>query len=124
MPLTTRKRWWAMVRQRCPRCLEGRVFSGSVAMNKTCPVCQFTFEREPGYFLGAMYVSYALAIPVLGLFTYVGHLLWPDLDLGLIVMGATVVYLPFVPVVFRYSRVLWMYFDHWAWPEPEASEKK
>ena len=88
-------------------------------MNKTCPECQFRFEREPGYFLGAMYVSYGLAIPVLGLFTYLGYLMWPDLDLGLIVMGATVVYLPFVPLVFRYSRVLWMYFDHWAWPEPE-----
>ena len=31
-------------------------------MNDPCPVCGLVFEREPGYFLGAMYFSYALAV--------------------------------------------------------------
>ena len=33
-------------------------------MHETCPVCDHRFEREPGYFVGAMYVSYAPATPV------------------------------------------------------------
>src|SRR6185295_15533099 len=53
----------AVLRQRCPRCLEGRVFRGMLAMNDACPECGLVFEREPGYFVGAMYVSYAMAIP-------------------------------------------------------------
>jgi hypothetical protein len=45
------------------------------------------------------------------------HLIFPDLDLGLAVLVATVAFLPFVPMVFRYSRVIWIYFDRWVWPE-------
>ena len=85
-------------------------------MNQACPACGLVFEREPGYFLGAMYISYGLSICVLGLFMLAGHLLWPEVDLGLMVLIAAGVYLPFVPMVFRYSRVLWIHFDRWAWP--------
>ena len=35
-------------------------------MHERCPVCDLRFEREQGYFLGAMYVSYALGLAVLG----------------------------------------------------------
>ena len=32
-------------------------------------------------------------------------------------------YLPFVPLVTRYARVLWIYFDRWAWPSrPGAAD--
>ena len=57
----------AALRQRCPKCRDGPIFSGRVRMNEFCPRCGLRFEREPGYFLGAMYFSYVLAIPILGL---------------------------------------------------------
>jgi hypothetical protein len=28
----------------------------------------------------------------------------------------TALFIPFVPMVTRYSRVMWIYFDRWAWP--------
>ena len=31
-------------------------------MRERCPVCSLKFEREEGYFLGAMYISYSLAL--------------------------------------------------------------
>jgi len=31
-------------------------------MKARCGNCDYLFEREPGYFLGAMYISYALAV--------------------------------------------------------------
>jgi uncharacterized protein (DUF983 family) len=108
-------RFWAMLRQRCPRCRQGRVFRGALEMNPACPVCGLSFEREQGYFLGAMYISYALSTVLLGLLTW-GLWLLLNWDLGLLVLLACVLYLPVVPVVFRYSRVLWIHFDRWAWP--------
>src|SRR5256886_14103531 len=54
----------SIARQRCPRCHQGRAFRSLLVMHDACPVCGHIFEREPGYFVGAMYVSYALAIPV------------------------------------------------------------
>lgn len=79
-------------------------------MNDRCPVCGLKFEREPGYFLGALYFSYALSIPpglVLVLLLW-GVVRWP-FDLAM--LGAFVAYLPLVPAVTRWSRVLWMHLD-------------
>jgi len=107
----------AILRQRCPQCREGRIFRGSITMNSQCPVCGLVFEREEGYFLGAMYISYSLSVAFLGLGTLVGSLLFPQWDLSLLCLLATLVYLPLVPLVFRYSRVMWIHFDRWAWPQ-------
>ena len=104
-----------MRRQLCPRCRQGRIFRGPVyrgplAMLDNCPVCGLKYEREPGYFLGAMYVSYLVSIPpVLVLILLIWKLSgWPyDWSIG----AAFVAYLPFVPVVARFARVVWMYVD-------------
>jgi hypothetical protein len=74
------------------------------------------FEREPGYFMGSMYISYALGILVVGLWMAVVYLLWPQLDLGWTVLIAAVLFLPLVPWTWRWSRTLWIFFDHWGSP--------
>jgi|HubBroStandDraft_6_1064221.scaffolds.fasta_scaffold627267_1 uncharacterized protein (DUF983 family) len=99
----------------CPRCRQGPLFrspiyKGWLAMFERCPVCGLKYEREQGYFLGAMYVSYGLSIlPVLLLVLLVWKIThWPyDVSIG----AAFVVYLPFVPFVTRFARVVWMYID-------------
>jgi uncharacterized protein (DUF983 family) len=105
------RRMWAILRLRCPRCLHGKVFKGSFAMNDPCPECGLVFQREEGYFLGAMYVSYLLSSAVLLPLFFAGRALWPKLDSFLLVGLITLLYLPLVPAVFRYSRVVWMHFD-------------
>src|SRR5438309_11847214 len=105
----------AVARAACPRCRKGPIFRSSmlrgfVAMHERCPVCGLKFEREPGYFLGAMYVSYLVSIPpVLGLML----LFWRVFDwrFDLAVVGAFVAYLPAVPFVTRAARVVWMHVD-------------
>ena len=80
-------------------------------MFERCPVCGLKFEREQGYFLGAMYVSYAASIPpVIVLVLLIWRLTgWPyDVSIA----AAFIAYLPLVPVVTRYARVVWMYIDH------------
>ena len=85
-------------------------------MHQRCPACNLLFEREPGYFLGAMYFSYAFATAFLVTGLVAGHLLFPEIDLGWMVLICAVCFLPFVPMVTRYSRVTWIYFDRWLWP--------
>jgi uncharacterized protein (DUF983 family) len=106
-------RFAAMVRQRCPRCLNGRVYRGLLTMNERCPTCGYVFEREQGYFTGAMYTSYLLALPtVFGIFLVLWAFSTKTLfAVEILVVVTAVLYLPLVPLVFRYSRVLWMYFD-------------
>ena len=105
----------AILHERCPRCREGAVYRGGVlrtwlAMNERCAVCGLKFEREQGYFIGAMYVSYVLAIPpyivLVTVFWLVAHFRYE-----LALLAAFVAYLPFVPMAARISRVMWMFLD-------------
>ena len=93
------------------RCREGRVFRSAIDMRTTCPECGLVFEREHGYFTGAMVVSYGIAVVV---YTALVLVLWSlpgwRAELALLVAGA--LFLLTVPAIFRYSRVIWMHFDH------------
>jgi uncharacterized protein (DUF983 family) len=102
---------WAILRQRCPRCRQGRLFHGLLAMNDPCPVCGLIFQREEGSFLGAMYVSYVLSSVLTAVFYFTLAALLPGWNGIAIASLAVLPYLPFVPAVFRYSRVLWIYVD-------------
>lgn len=85
-------------------------------MNERCPSCGLLFNREPGYFLGAMYVSYGLGLAVIFAF---GAALWAltHWTWNKIALWAIVAFLPFVPIVTLLSRVLWIYLDQAIDPE-------
>ena len=85
-------------------------------MNRQCPVCDIAFEREPGYFLGAMYFSYGMAVIVATPVVLAGLAWdWSYPQTGA-VAGALLVVL--APLLFRYSRVIWMYMDQYFDPRP------
>jgi uncharacterized protein (DUF983 family) len=121
-----RSRGWIMVRffrslwhillQRCPQCRVGPIYRRGLDMNDACPHCGEVFSREDGYFVGSMYISYALASLIMGLITLAGSFIWTEVDLSWIVLGAIFVFAPFAPAVTRYSRIIWMYADRWIWP--------
>src|SRR5262245_19561591 len=113
---TTLQKWKALFLQRCPRCCDGRIYESGMRMNERCPVCNLLFERERGYFLGAMYISYAIATAFLVTALIIGNWLFPDIDLGWMVLICAACFLPFVPMVTRYARVIWIFFDRWVWP--------
>ena len=116
MPPTTLQQCLNLLRMRCPRCGQGRIYERGFTMHARCPVCDLRFEREPGYFIGALYLSYGMATLILLIGFGLLHLLLPDWDLGLLVLLVGVLFLPLAPAVTRYARVIWMYFDRWAWP--------
>ena len=112
---------WAVLRQRCPRCRTGRMFRGLLTMNDPCPVCGLLFQREEGYFLGAMYVSYALSTALLVPLYFAAAALLPGWGGPAVALTALVCYLPFIPAVFRYSRVLWVHLDRAADPDESSA---
>src|SRR5215216_612429 len=114
-----RARLAALAKQRCPRCLRGRVFRGGMRMHEACPECRVMFGRENGYFTGAMIVSYILAVPLLAaLALLVAFVTQWSAEISILVAG--VLFLPFVPPLFRYSRVVWMHFDRIVDPSLES----
>ena len=116
----------AIVHGVCPRCRAGRVyrqpfFRAWLDMYEHCPACGLVYERgEQGYFLGAMYVSYALSVPPVALLVGVIWLItrW---RIDYVFLAAFVAYLPFVPLMVRFSRVVWIHIDQWLDPERSAT---
>jgi hypothetical protein len=86
-------------------------------MHQNCPVCGLKYEREPGYFLGALYFSYLLSIPP-GLIIILLLWRWTGWRFDRVMLGAFVCYLPLVPAVTRWARVIWMYVDRYFDPDP------
>jgi len=85
-------------------------------MNDQCSVCRLWFEREEGYFLGAMIVDYALAMVIT---TAIAALLWSltRWSFERVCVVAILIFLPAVPVVTRLGRVLWIHFDQFIDPQ-------
>jgi uncharacterized protein (DUF983 family) len=106
-----RSRLAAIAGLRCPRCLEGRLFTGVWAMRTHCPVCNLHFGRESGYFVGAMFFSYGAAVPLIGTLAVAIWWFWRGLQPYQIILLALAGFLPFVPLIFRYSRVMWLHMD-------------
>jgi hypothetical protein len=87
-------------------------------MNDDCPICGLDFDRgDPGHFTGAMYVSYALAIPWIALLTLIEHRIVPSWSLFRLVVLASVLSVPLIPWFWQYSRTIWIYFDRYFDPD-------
>jgi uncharacterized protein (DUF983 family) len=105
----------SLIRCKCPRCQNGKVFSYPAIhlkftqVNVTCPSCGVKFETEPGFFWGAMYFSYALVVGIsiaAGIVLYSVYEAPPLFLSSAIIIGLVLITLPFI---LRYSRMLMLY---------------
>ncbi len=110
-----------ILQQRCPRCRIGRIFRYSIfrgfpKMCERCGICDLKFEREPGYFLGAMYFSFAMGVLVMA---PIAVSLWilTGWWITKVIICSAVLFLPFAPTITLFARVLWIYFDQSVDPE-------
>jgi uncharacterized protein (DUF983 family) len=103
---------WRGVRRRCPRCGQGRLFRGYFTLVPRCPGCGLRFEREEGYWVGAMIVNIAVAELAFGVILVGGILLWwPNVPWGVLTIVGVAVN-AIVPVLFYpWSKTIWMAVD-------------
>jgi uncharacterized protein (DUF983 family) len=98
------------IRLRCPRCGQGRLYARWFRMHERCGVCGLLYEREQGYFVGAIYVNYTLTV-ALGL----GGVLLLDGLVGLSLRSQLAIAVPLMllaPLVFfRHARSMWLAID-------------
>ncbi len=106
--------------EKCPKCGEGQVFEAKKhwynimpVMNKKCDCCHYHFDREPGYFLGAMYISYGIGV-ALGIGTFMTLTqIFPKLDLAWVLVAIGVVIVAFAQKNFKLSRIIYIHIFPW-----------
>ena len=115
MPTTAPSRpqilWWGATR-RCARCGSGHLFHRYLTMVPDCPRCGLHFEREHGYFAGALAIN---IIAVGGLFAIVFVALLVATVPDVPVVELLVVLIPialFGPIVYYpFSKTVWVAVD-------------
>ena len=106
-----------IVNNECPCCDQGKVFRdksfyfsvGFPKMNTNCPNCNYKSEIEPGFFIGALYVSYAFTIGE-SIVTYlIAQQFFEKLFDIRIVFIVLLVLILLMFLNIRLSRIVWMY---------------
>lgn len=77
-------------------------------MHTGCPCCGQSFEPEPGYYYGAMYVSFAFNVAIFIVSLIVLYQFVEEVTMGMMIGLVAVVVIGFLPIIFRLSRVLWI----------------
>jgi uncharacterized protein (DUF983 family) len=103
-----------LLKEECPRCHHGKVFNSSLLsfnlhMNKECQDCHLSFTKEPGFYWGAMFVSYGLATAEIFISYFVCRLFGTgtfDMINLWVAIGVIVVLSAFN---FKLSRMIWLY---------------
>lgn len=106
----------ALLEARCPHCRIGKVFTGSPysfkkqRTNDICSYCGQYFEIEPGYFYGAMFISYFMILFEGGITAWVLFELTHSESIWLYLGVVLFVTLSLSPINFRYSRLILLYY--------------
>jgi uncharacterized protein (DUF983 family) len=99
------------LRLRCPVCGEGKLYRGWFKMYEYCPVCHFKYEREEGYYTGAIAVNLVLSELLIAAITLPLAIDQNIPFVPLILWGMTMPFL-FPILFFRHTKSLWMSLDH------------
>lgn len=109
------------LRRRCPRCGD-KAFASFFEMREHCARCGLRFEREQGYWVGAMIINTTITF---GTFVLVfgGAILitWPDVPWAA-VLAVTIIANLLIPIWFYpLSKTLWMALEL-SWHPLETDE--
>lgn len=106
----------ALLACKCPRCREGNMFENSLKekwfslkMYEKCPKCDQTYEPEPGFYFGAMFVSYAFSAAITLATGFILYNFFDNPDTWVymvVVMGAVAL---LWPLMFKYSRSIFLH---------------
>jgi len=108
---------YSTVGNKCPRCHKGKFFeynnpynlAKAFKMKESCSECGLVYEREPGFFYGSLYVSYALMSGIFILW-FVADLLWLHLDAVRLTAFVVSTIIVAFPIVYRWARSVWINF--------------
>ena len=105
-----------MFQCKCPKCKEGDLFINPPLLYKKfgkmpvlCPVCGHRFEREPGFFFGAMYISYGLSIGVIAACSVALYYLGGNPSAVTYLTTSLLVLTLLFALIFQHSRSIYLY---------------
>ena len=97
---------------------------GFVAMYERCEECNYKYNMEPGFFIGASYVNYAFFIVILLTTYFTGRIFFGQLPTSTIFFIVLSFVLVLFPMLFRYSRIVYSYLFSGVKYDPQSVKKR
>lgn len=108
---------YSIFKMKCPRCHEGDFFvshpydlkhAGDI--HKNCSHCGLKYSKEPGFYYGAMYVSYALAVALFVTLWVSMNLFFSGIGIGYQIFIIIFLTLILSPYLYALSKIIWANF--------------
>ena len=108
----------SVLKCKCPKCQEGNLFinkniyayKGYFDMPNNCPKCGQDFQIEAGFYLGAMFVSYACTV-ALTIAVFVAFTTFNAFSLVPFLIASTITLILTTPYILKISRSIWISFS-------------
>ena len=99
------------LRLRCPACGRASIANGPFRIRQSCTSCGVSFNREEGFFVGAILVNVVATEAVIILAYLVAIAIGHDIDLNVITV-LLVLAVTFPLLFYHHSWSFWLGFDH------------
>jgi uncharacterized protein (DUF983 family) len=100
----------SILRARCPACLAGPVMRSPFSIYRQCPNCNYDFHPEPGFYLGAMAISFLitaiLTVPPMVILKLM------KVEIGFLIAFPFIEFLFLGTFLMFYSRILWLHLEY------------
>jgi hypothetical protein len=77
-------------------------------MHEACSHCELSFEPEPGYYFGAMFISYAINTAIFVSVWIILSLVYPDYSPVEMILLLLLISVICLPLIYRISRTIWL----------------
>lgn len=109
-------KFYSILNSKCPRCHDGPLFPPGTLyhpkrfaeMYESCPCCGLAYEKEPGFYYGAMYVSFGISTGIFLAVFFLLNLFVAEITFSMIFTMIVVIVIGLLPVNFRVSRAIWI----------------
>ena len=106
---------YSILNNKCPLCQEGDFFYSHAYDIKqlgkkhlNCPKCDLKYEREPGFFYGSMYISYAIGVAIFITWWVIKVVLFPEMEAGVMVFIMAFLQIVLAPLSMYISKLIWL----------------
>ena len=105
---------YSIFKRKCPVCQEGDFFvsrtydlKNSGKIHEKCSNCKEVYSKEPGFYQGAMYVSYGLGVAMFIAVFLLTYLILPSPTTFTYIMVLLVTMVVLAPFLYELSKIIW-----------------
>ena len=105
---------YSIFRFKCPKCQSGDFFvshpydlSRIGDIQEHCSACGLKYEKEPGFYYGAMYVAYALGVALFVTLWTSFNLFFPTVSVGFQIFAIVFSTIVLSPLLYALSKIIW-----------------